>query len=137
MRLPSVISAVVCAALLSQLAACGTLLYPERRGQLAGKIDPAVAGMNAIGVLFFVIPGLIAFAIDFASGAIYLPGGKYSVAPELLKQSLKADGSIDLERLKHEVYQATGHTLPLDDPRLVSTPKAPQELAHWLYVPQA
>ncbi len=60
--------------LLSTIGACGTLFYPERRGQIPGQIDPAIAAMNAIGVLFYVIPGLIAFAIDFSTGAIYLPG---------------------------------------------------------------
>ncbi len=54
-------------------SACGTLLYPERRGQTEGRIDPAVAIMNGIGVLFFNIPGLVAFAVDFSTGAIYLP----------------------------------------------------------------
>lgn len=52
---------------------CGTIFYPERRGQERGKIDPTVAILNAIGLLFFLIPGLIAFAVDFSTGAIYLP----------------------------------------------------------------
>ena len=43
MRLQSrVIAGVLAATLLSQLAACGTLFYPDRRGQIDGKIDPAV-----------------------------------------------------------------------------------------------
>ena len=62
-------------ALTTQLA-CGTLLYPERRGQRSGRIDPAVAIMDGIGLLLFIIPGVVAFAIDFGSGAIYLPGGR-------------------------------------------------------------
>ncbi len=61
--------------LLSQVG-CGTLIYPERRGQSSGKIDPAIAILDGVGVLLFVIPGLIAFAVDFATGAIYLPGGR-------------------------------------------------------------
>ena len=56
--------------------ACGTLLYPERSGQLGTRIDPAVAILNGIGVLFYVIPGLVAFAIDFSNGTIYLPDGR-------------------------------------------------------------
>ncbi|MEM9233736.1 MAG: hypothetical protein AAGA69_05800 [Pseudomonadota bacterium] len=56
------------------LSGCGTLLYPERRGQTGGKIDPGVAVLNGVGLLLFVIPGLIAFAVDFSTGAIYLPG---------------------------------------------------------------
>ncbi|HEU4430607.1 MAG TPA: hypothetical protein VFT98_17740 [Myxococcota bacterium] len=61
---------------LSAQLACGTILYPERRGQKSGRIDPAVAIMDGIGLLLFLIPGLAAFAVDFATGAIYLPGGR-------------------------------------------------------------
>lgn len=81
MRLATRVScAVLSAALLSQLSACGTLFYPERRGQIDGRIDPAIVAFDAIGLLFYIIPGLIAFGVDFATGAIYLPDAKYSVA---------------------------------------------------------
>jgi len=60
--------------LIAQLAGCGTLMHPERRGQKSGRIDPAVAILDGIGLLLFIIPGLVAFAIDFSTGAIYLPG---------------------------------------------------------------
>ncbi|MDP6179807.1 MAG: hypothetical protein QGG48_07950 [Desulfatiglandales bacterium] len=46
------------------------------RGQTHGRIDVGVAVLDGIGVLLFVVPGLIAFAVDFETGAIYLPGGK-------------------------------------------------------------
>lgn len=59
-----------------QLTACGTILYPERKGQRAGRLDPAIVVLDAIGLLFFIIPGVIAFAVDFNNGSIYLPGGK-------------------------------------------------------------
>lgn len=62
-------------ALVTQLG-CGTILYPERRGQRGGRIDPAVAVMDGVGCLLFLIPGLVAFAVDFGTGAIYLPGGR-------------------------------------------------------------
>jgi hypothetical protein len=52
---------------------CGTLLYPERRGQPRGVIDPGVVLLDAIGLIFFVVPGLVAFAVDFSTGAIYFP----------------------------------------------------------------
>lgn len=59
-----------------QLAACGTLLYPERRGQTEGRIDPGIAILDGVALLLFIIPGLIAFGIDFTTGAIYLPPGE-------------------------------------------------------------
>lgn len=58
-----------------QLSACGTIFYPERRGQTGGRIDPGVAVLDAVGLLFFIVPGVIAFAVDFGNGTIYLPGG--------------------------------------------------------------
>ena len=59
--------------------ACGTLIHPDRRGQDSGRIDPGIAILDAIGLLFWIIPGLIAFAVDFSTGAIYLPSGSDSV----------------------------------------------------------
>ena len=65
----------VAAALASNALGCGSLMYPNRRGAQGGRIDVGVAVLDAIGLLFFVIPGVIAFAVDFSDGAIYLPGG--------------------------------------------------------------
>ena len=65
---------LVCAVVIIQLAGCGTLMYPERRGQKGGKIDAGVAVLDGVGLLFFLIPGIIAYAVDFSTGAIYLPG---------------------------------------------------------------
>lgn len=73
--------------LLFNLSACGTILHPERKGQRSGNIDAGVAVLDGIGLLFFVIPGVIAYAVDFTNGTIYLPGGKRS--------SLETDGNTD------------------------------------------
>ena len=54
-------------------AGCGTIMYPERRGQPSGQLDWGVVLLDGIGLILFFIPGLIAFAVDFATGAIYLP----------------------------------------------------------------
>ncbi len=70
----SVLSLMVASALVFQLTACGTILYPERKGQISGKIDVGVAVLDGIGLLFFIIPGVIAYAVDFSNGTIYLPG---------------------------------------------------------------
>ena len=60
---------------LVQISACGTLMYPERRGQNSGRVDVGIAVLDGVGLLFFLIPGIIAYAVDFSTGAIYLPGG--------------------------------------------------------------
>src|SRR3546814_18889569 len=93
-----VIGGVLAVSLFTQLTACGTLFYPDRRGQIDGKIDPAIAVANAVGLLFYVIPGLIAFGIDFATGAIYLPDVEYSIAPEKLQEAIGADGVINQDK---------------------------------------
>ncbi len=125
-----VIGGLLVATLLTQLSACGTLFFPDRRGQIEGRIDPVVAGLNAIGILFYVIPGLIAFGIDFASGAIYLPGGLTSqVDPQDLQNVVDADGKIDAAKLKTLIEVQTGHSLPLDDPRLIQHSGSVEQLA--------
>jgi copper chaperone CopZ len=79
--------AAVCTVLIFQLAGCGTLMYPERRGQRAGRIDAGVAILDGIGLLFFIIPGVIAYAVDFSNGTIYLPGtNRGSLDQEDIKQ---------------------------------------------------
>ena len=55
------------------LSGCGTMFYPERKGQLSGDVDPVVAIANGVGLLFFIVPGVIAYAVDFSNGTIYLP----------------------------------------------------------------
>lgn len=57
-----------------QVAGCGTLLYPSRRGQSGGRIDAGVAVMDGLWLLVFLVPGIVAFAVDFSNGAIYDDG---------------------------------------------------------------
>lgn len=55
------------------IAGCGTVLHPERKGQPAGPLDWEIVALDAIGLLLFFVPGVIAFAVDFHNGTIYLP----------------------------------------------------------------
>lgn len=139
MRIHSrVIGGALIAALLTQLTACGTILYPDRRGQIEGKIDPVVAVMDAIGILFYVIPGLIAFGVDFATGAIYYPGGKTAqVDPVKLKPAVDADGKIDNLKLQAILESELGQRLPLNDPRLIQHRGSVEQLAAFGLVPAA
>ena len=138
MRMHSrVIGGVLAATLLTQLSACGTLFFPDRRGQIEGQVDPVVVGLDAIGILFYVIPGLIAFGIDFATGAIYLPNDQYSVAPEKLREAIGADGKVDQIKLKAILYREIGRDLPLDDPRLIQHNGSVEQLAAYGLRPAA
>ncbi|HSX86874.1 MAG TPA: polyribonucleotide nucleotidyltransferase [Pseudomonas sp.] len=133
-----IIGGVLAASLLTQLTACGTLFFPDRRGQIEGRIDPVIAALDAVGILFYVIPGLIAFGIDFATGAIYLPGGTSAqVDPQALQNLVDADGQIDNAKLKVLIEQSTGHSLPLDDPRLIRHSGSIEQLAAYGLRPAA
>lgn len=91
--------------LIAQLTACGTILHPERKGQRAGQIDPKIAIFDAIGLLFFFIPGVIAFAIDFSNGTIYLPGGRRADLSPQEMEKITVNGKVDqaeLAKLLHE-----------------------------------
>jgi hypothetical protein len=139
MRIPfRVVGGVLVATLLTQLTACGSIFFPDRRGQIEGKIDPLVAGLDAVGILFYVIPGLIAFGVDFATGAIYLPGGKTAqVAPEKLHEAVGENGKVDPHKLQAIIQQQIGQHLPLDDPRLLQHRGSAEQLAAYGLIPAA
>lgn len=85
--------------MLLELTACGTVFYPERKGTKSGSIDPVVAIADAVGLLFFFIPGVIAFAVDFTNGTIYLQHGRHAtLTPEEIK-SVSPNGKIDKNAL--------------------------------------
>ena len=139
MRMSSrVIGGVVVAALLSQLTACGSIFFPDRRGQIDGKIDPMIAVLDAVGLLFYVIPGLIAFGVDFATGAIYFPPGKTAhIAPEKLHEAIGEDGKVDNAKLQAILESELGRSFPLNDPRLIQHKGSAQQLAMYGLQPAA
>ena len=106
---------IAAALLITQVTACGTLLYPERRGQTNGQIDVGVAALDAIGLLFFFVPGVVAFGVDFITGAIYLPGGGMASLTEDELNSIKnGPDSIDVEKFKTVMAQRSDIKLPKD-----------------------
>ena len=139
MRMSSrVIGGVVIAALFTQLTACGSIFFPDRRGQIDGKIDPMIAVLDAVGLLFYVIPGLIAFGVDFATGAIYFPPGKTAqIAPQKLQDAIGADGKVDNNKLQTILERELGGSFPLNDPRLIQHTGSVQQLALYGLTPAA
>ncbi len=98
-------------------AGCGTLMYPERRGQSrTGGIDWTVAGMDAIGLVFFLIPGVIAFAIDYHNGSLFLPAGSASISGKRTLRTVKLSGlHPSREEIAAAVSSETGEQLALDE----------------------
>lgn len=131
MRVPSrLIGGVLAAALITQLSACGSIFYPDRRGQIDGKIDPAILVLDALGLLFYVIPGVIALGVDFASGAIYYgPNEHAQIDPQKLQPAVKADGTVDTQKLQVILESELGRKVPLDDPRLIQSKGSFEQLA--------
>lgn len=72
--------------LVATCSSCGTLLYPERRGQPAGRLDWKVVLLDGIGLILFFIPGVVAFAVDFLNGTIYLPAEPVPQQPPCLPE---------------------------------------------------
>ncbi|AZD10718.1 hypothetical protein C4K26_5350 [Pseudomonas chlororaphis] len=139
MRIPfRIIGGVLVATLLTQLTACGSIFFPDRRGQIDGKIDPLVVALDAVGLLFYIIPGLIAFGVDFATGAIYLePDKTAQIDPHKLQQAIGADGQVDKLKLQAILESELGRSFPLDDPRLIEHKGSAQQLALYGLQPAA
>ena len=112
-------------AFIFQMTACGTILHPERRGQGSGRIDPTIAVLDGIGLLFFIIPGVIAFAVDFSNDTIYLPAGQSDYTPSLESldmNNMRAvsvdEGRLDDTNLESIIESHTGLTVDLSDPKV-------------------
>lgn len=71
-----ILSIVLLTTMLANLTGCGTVLHPERKGQISGDYDLNIVILNGIGLIFFIIPGVIAYAVDLNNGTIYLPRGQ-------------------------------------------------------------
>ena len=101
-----------------QTASCGTLLYPERRGQPAGRLDAGVVALDAVGLLLFLIPGIIAFAVDFSNGTIYLPPEQTSYSSPAASEHLQTihvnPAELTPQRLEAILRAQTGQPVCLE-----------------------
>ncbi len=111
---------VVSAAMAAVLAVCSCayILHPERRGNTHGPLSSGDLVMDILWLLPGIIPGVVALAVDFSSGAIYEGGsadtgepaqGRVAahvpalLTPQSLELRLVDDGGT--------VYQRDGATL--------------------------
>jgi hypothetical protein len=97
-------------------ASCGTVLYPERRGQPAGRLDTGVVLLDGIGLLVFLVPGVVAFVVDFSTGAIYLPPEQAKLPPAVETELRKIHvnpAELTPERVAAIVREQTGDAFTL------------------------
>jgi hypothetical protein len=105
------------AAVVLVTASCGTLFHPERVGQpRGGKLDLSIVLLDGLGLLLFFVPGVVAFVVDFATGAIYLPPG-YSDAgdPKQWRVVKIPKEEMTRERIEEVVAKEVGRPVDLDD----------------------
>ena len=110
------ISLFVITVFIANSAGCGTILHPERKGQVDGRIDPSIAVLDGIGLLFFLIPGVIAFAVDFNNGTIYLPGTDGSLDMNQGVRKIHFEGELDIQNLQRVLERETGKPVTIDAP---------------------
>lgn len=111
------VASLVAAGFTIHLSSCGTILHPERRGQPGGRLDPGIVLLDAVGLLLFFVPGVIAFAVDFSNGTIYLPaehaGAALPAGPAELRTIRMSPAELTPERLETVVREQTGQTVRL------------------------
>jgi hypothetical protein len=112
-------------AALPLLSACGTVIYPERVNQKNhGGLDPSIVILDGIGLFIFIIPGLIAFAVDFGTDAIYFPEGKGAHDSEKTifdqwKSEASKTSAIEQKTIEQFIAEQTGQIVRLDHTPLI------------------
>ncbi len=114
----SILSLVLVVTLSSQLLSCGYILRPERRGQQSGKLDLAIVGLDSIGLIFFLVPGIIAFGVDIYSGTIYMQNKHASLEWQKIKNAKIDPKNINEKTIAAAIKKSSGITINFKDPRL-------------------
>ncbi len=71
--------------LASQLLGCGTLFHAERKIQASSmQIDPEVLILDCCGLIFGIIPGVVALGLDFSNDTIYFSKDEWKKKQELM-----------------------------------------------------
>ncbi len=118
------------AVLLAPLAGCGMILHPDRRNQpTGGRLDWSIVALDGLGLILFFIPGVIAFAVDFSTGAIYLPPENYGSAtpPEdnqpFVEMHVPKD-ELNQKRVEQIVSEHSGKSVHLTAGQYLTAPLA-------------
>jgi len=130
------VTIIICTVLVVQLTGCGYLLHPERRGQ---KVNLGTAKrvhiafntyLQDLGLMLLgVIPGVIALAVDYSTGCIYLSPkeiarDKRSSLEDMNNTDhwkiVKVDpNTLNKATIEKIVQEQTGKTIQLDSPDML------------------
>lgn len=100
-------------------AGCGYILHPERIGSPpSAEIDLGVVILDSLLLLFFVVPGVVAFAIDISSGCIYIPDDSQNVS-RTRRTRLRGRRALDIEDAISEIVGPDASGLYVLDPALI------------------
>ncbi len=93
-------------------------MHPERKGQTDGKVDVGIAVLDGVGLLFFIIPGVIAYAVDISNGTIYLPGGPGKTKGKKSARAIQFDPNAPrLAQIEQVLRRETGRDVHLEGAR--------------------
>lgn len=114
------VAGLLLAAVALQSVSCGTIIHPERVGRPhRNQVDPSIALLDALGLLFFFVPGIIAFVVDFSTGAIFLPAYECGKAEGHKREGDFVVVQLDPKdltrgRIEKAIREATGKRVELD-----------------------
>jgi hypothetical protein len=114
------LSAALVAGLALQSVSCGTIIHRDRVGQpSSGRLDTSIVVLDGLGLLLFFIPGIIAFVVDFSTGAVYLPEGYSHGASGGFRRGplTRIDvepARLDKRRIESIIRERTGRNVDLD-----------------------
>ena len=112
-----IVMAGLAAGTASLLSSCGTIIYPDRVNQKnRGDIDLVILGLDAIGLLFFIIPGIVAFVVDFGTGAIYFPENhRRGRSENTIFDEIDSQSRLDRQEIERLVSARTGIAVNLNE----------------------
>lgn len=107
-RIKRYLAAGILVVFLMGLTSCGYFLYPERRGQTKGELDIPIVLLDGSGLLFaavtgsgvIAVVGVVALAVDYTSGCMYLPPKSHKAELEVIPfDNTRALTKADLESI--------------------------------------
>lgn len=76
-------------------------MHPERQGRAhSGQLDFTIVVLDACGLLLWFVPGIVAFAVDFYTGAIFLPRYRYCYSKNPDHKLEGMAGDLELKKIE-------------------------------------